>query len=67
MVDSGAAENVMPKSWLPEAEVLEKQKGIKFVPANGVERGNYGRRVVEFEPIDPCDGNEDLQGSRRQD
>ena len=50
VVDSGAAENVMPWSWLENSKTISKQEGIRFVAANGGAMGNYGRRVVEFEP-----------------
>ena len=51
VVDSGAAENVMPWSWLERSKTMERQEGIHFVAANGGSMGNYGRRVVEFEPM----------------
>ena len=35
VVDSGAAENVMPWAWLENTETLKKQEGIHFVAANG--------------------------------
>ena len=66
VMDSGAAENVMPKSWLPEAEEIERQRGIKFIAANGIEMGNNGRKVVEFEPVH-CEEDEEAQVFRRQD
>ena len=52
IVDSGAAENVMPRDWFPELETLERKKGVRFFAANGEEIGNYGRKVIQFVPVD---------------
>ena len=41
----------MPWSWLENSKTLNKQEGIHFVAANGGPMGNYGRRIVEFEPV----------------
>lgn len=62
VVDSGAAENVMPKSWLAEVTTLKKQEGVRFIAANGQEIGNYGRKKIDFEPI----GDEEEQPFRGQ-
>ncbi len=43
IVDSGAAENVMPKSIFPEVRV-------RFAAANGEEMGNYGQKTIFFIP-----------------
>ena len=48
VVDSGAAECVMPYGMLQDLEVLPKKKGVRFTAANGKEMGNYGRKLVEF-------------------
>ena len=63
VVDSGAAENVMPWSWLEHSKTMERQEGIHFVAANGGSMGNYGRRIVEFEPMHEEEGEE--QGFQR--
>ena len=51
VVDSGAAENVMPWAWLENSKTMSRQEGIRFVAANGGTMGNYGRRIVDFEPV----------------
>jgi hypothetical protein len=48
VIDSGAAECVMPYEMLAGLEVLPKEKGVKFTAANGKELGSYGRKLVEF-------------------
>ena len=50
IVDSGAAECVMPKEFLPGLETLAAKAGVRFAAANGGEMGNYGRKLVTFEP-----------------
>jgi len=50
IVDSGAAECVMPKEFLPGLETLSAKAGVRFAAANGGEMGNYGRKLVTFEP-----------------
>ena len=42
VVDSGAAECVMPRDVLTELVAKPKVEGVKFVAANGEEIGNYG-------------------------
>jgi hypothetical protein len=51
VVDSGAAENVMPREMLTELDLKPKLEGVKFVAANGEELGNYGRRSINFVPF----------------
>jgi hypothetical protein len=51
VIDSGAADNVMPKNILKGVEMLEKQEGVRFQGANGAEMGNYGRKQVNFNPV----------------
>ena len=46
IIDSRAAECVMPKHLLPELKTLEKKAGVRFAAANGGEMGNYGRKIV---------------------
>ncbi len=50
VVDSGAAECVMPQHMLPKSPTLERKEGVRFAAANGGEMGNYGRKMVEFIP-----------------
>ena len=52
IVDSGAADNVMPRGMLESVITREKEAGIKFVAADGAEIGNYGRKDVQFVPAD---------------
>ena len=52
VVDSGAADNVMPRGSLEEVELKEKEAGVKFVGADGGEIGNYGRKEVRFVPTE---------------
>ena len=51
VVDSGASECVMPRSWFPELETMEAKKGVRFAGANGNDLGNFGRKLIEFSPI----------------
>ena len=50
IVDSGAAECVMPKGMLPDVETMTAKTGVRFAAANGAELGNYGRKMVNFLP-----------------
>ena len=50
IVDSGAAECVMPRHMLPNLETLQAKQGIRFAAANGGEMGNYGRKMIQFTP-----------------
>ena len=52
VVDSGAAENVMPAEVLANVKMMPKKKGIRFVAANGEEMKNYGMKTVTFIPTD---------------
>ena len=52
IVDSGAADNVMPHGILELIVTRAKEEGVKFVAADGAEIGNYGRKDVQFVPID---------------
>ena len=51
VVDSGAAECVMPKDWYPESQEMEAKKGVRFAGANGNDLGNFGRKLLEFTPF----------------
>ena len=59
-IDSGAEENVMPKDWFTEVELDEKKEGLKFMGADGTDLGNYGRKLMEFVPV------EEFQGFQRR-
>ena len=52
VVDSGAAENVMPREMLPDLDRLEPKRGITCSAANGGAMGNYGRAIVGFVPCE---------------
>ena len=52
IIDSGAADNVMPKDLLTGVAMREKERGTKFVAADGAEIRNYGRKDVPFCPVD---------------
>ena len=56
IVDSGAEECVMPRDWLPEAEWMPKKDGVRFMGADGTDLGNFGRRLIEFVPIEDFAG-----------
>ena len=51
VVDSGTADNVMPNGILDNITIREPEAGSKFVAAAGVEVGNYGRKDVQFIPL----------------
>ena len=50
IVDSGAAENVMPNQMFRNVEMKEKKKGVRFMAANGKEMSNYGQKDLTFIP-----------------
>ena len=52
VIDSGAADNVMPEHGLSEVLMQEKEHGVRFSPANGKEMANHGRKEVQFVPLD---------------
>ena len=51
VVDSGAADNVMPNQVLNKVDIREPEPEVKFVAADGQEIGNYGRKDVQFVPL----------------
>ena len=55
VVDSGAAECVMPRHMLAKTPTLARKEGVRFAAANGGEMGNYGRNIVEFIPREDMD------------
>jgi hypothetical protein len=52
IVDSGAADNVMPRGILTGVLTREKEPGSRFVAADGGELGNYGRKDIQFCPLE---------------
>ena len=49
VIDSGAADSVMPKEVLKDTfPLMPKKEGLRFVAANGTVINNYGRRNVAF-------------------
>ena len=49
VIDSGAADSVMPKEVLGDVfPLMPRKEGLKFVAANGTVINNYGRRNVAF-------------------
>ena len=50
IVDSGAAECVMPRDMLPNVEQMAAKADMRFAAANGAELGNYGRKLINFLP-----------------
>ena len=51
VVDSGAADNVMPNRVMNNIEVTAPET-CTFVGANGKPMGNYGRKNVQFIPLE---------------
>ena len=50
VVDSGAADNVMPMAALSAVELQPKEEGANFSSANGNKMENSGRKDVKFIP-----------------
>ena len=49
IIDSGAAESVMPKSWCPQAALLDgPMKGKRYTAANGSYIRNEGEKVISM-------------------
>ena len=46
----------MPKEWFTEVELVEKKEGLKFMGADGTDLGYFGRRLMEFIPLDEFKG-----------
>ena len=51
VVDSGAADNVMPMAELSEIELQPREEGANFSSANGKKMENSGRKDVKFIPF----------------
>ena len=50
-IDSGAAENVLPRDYLPEVPLkpsLGSQRGACFIAANGSKMENLGQKRIDF-------------------
>ena len=50
LIDSGAADNVMPANELKEVPMGERDRNVNFTTASGKPMQNYGRKDVEFVP-----------------
>ena len=49
IIDSGAAESVLPRDWCPQAALVDgPMKGKKYSAANGSDIKNEGQRVVSM-------------------
>ena len=51
VLDSGAADNVMPMAELSEIELQPREEGANFSSANGKKMENSGRKDVKFIPF----------------
>ena len=51
VVDSGAADNVMPSEKLQGLEMMPREPGVNFASANGKPMANHGRKEVQFIPF----------------
>ena len=52
IIDSGAAENVMPNNMFRNVPLTEKKKGVRFMAANGKEMANHGQKDIHFIPTE---------------
>ena len=52
VIDSGAADNVMPCDGLSEVPIQPREQGVNFTSANGKPMANHGRKDVQFIPFD---------------
>ena len=52
IIDSGAADNVMQRGVLESVVTRSREGGLKYTAANGQEIGNYGRKDVQFIPLE---------------
>ena len=52
IIDSGAAENVMPKDLMRGVKMREKRSGVRFMAADGKEMCNYGQKDISFIPME---------------
>ena len=52
MIDSGAADNVMPCNGLSEVPIQPREPGVNFTSANGKPMANHGGKDVQFIPFD---------------
>ena len=59
-IDSGAAENVLPRNYLPEIPLQPSpgsQRGACFIAANGTRMENLGQKRVDFEATNGVKSN----------
>ena len=52
VIDSGAADNVMPAAGLSEVALQPKEQGVNFTSADGSPMDNHGRKDVQFIPFE---------------
>ena len=52
VIDSGAADNVMPAAGLSEVPLQPKEQGVNFTSADGSPMDNHGRKEVQFIPFE---------------
>ena len=50
IIDSGAADNVMPANELKSVPMSERDRSVNFTTASGKPMQNYGRKDVAFVP-----------------
>ena len=51
VIDSGAADNVMPADGLHDVPMGAKDTNVNFSTASGKPMANYGRKDVEIVPV----------------
>ena len=52
VIDSGAADNVMPYEILDKVDLSDKDPGVSFTGANGTPMEYYGKKRVNFVPLE---------------
>ena len=52
IVDSGAADNVMPQDALEKVEMGAKHEGVRFMGADGQEMEYHGTKEINFVPYE---------------
>ena len=46
----------MPKDWFVESDWMPRKEGLRFMGADGSDLGNFGRRLIEFIPVEAFQG-----------
>ena len=65
-VDSGAAENVMPKEMVPDEPLVPSEgskNGTRYIAAGGQELKNYGEKNIKFKTADDTVGSMTFQAT----